>query len=167
MRPSKNLPLPHRIYPLPFSTTTILCDPPKIYPFLPEYTSLFTKFMRVTLPEYTPSLRIYPPFNNFMRPSQDLPLPPRIYPHFQQLFYYSTLPESIPPSQNIPPFNNCIRHSPETTLPSENTPLFFDNYMPPPSLPLEIYPSSPFYNIPRIYPSVTEYAPFSRNYMQL
>ena len=36
-----------------------------------------------------------------MRPSENLHLPPRIYPPFQQL--YATLPQSTPLSQNIPP----------------------------------------------------------------
>ena len=43
----------------------------------------------------------------------------------------------MPASQNIPPFQQLYATLPETTLPSENTPLFFDNYMhppPPPSL---------------------------------
>ena len=40
----------------------MLCDPPRIYPSLPEYT---------------------PFFKNYMRPSHNLPLPPRIYHHFQ------------------------------------------------------------------------------------
>ena len=98
MRPSRNLPLPPRIYPPfqqlyatlpestppsqnithfqcqlyatlpqstppsqnipPFSTTT--CDPPGIYSFLPEYTPIFNNY-------------------KIMRPSQNLPLPPRIF----------------------------------------------------------------------------------------
>ena len=72
------------IYPsLPGSTPPplLLCDvysAPRIYPSLLEYTPLF---------------------NKYMRPSQNIPLPPRIYPPFQQL--YATLPESAPPSQNI------------------------------------------------------------------
>ena len=49
--PSQNIP--------PFSTT--ICDPPRIYPSLPEYTTIF---------------------NNYLWSSQNLPLPPRIYPHF-------------------------------------------------------------------------------------
>ena len=145
MRPSQNLPLPPRIYPtfqqlyaihpestppsqnIPhFSTTMILCDPPRIYPSLPEYTPLFNNYMRhsqnfPSLPEYTlpfnnyatlpeststsqniphfsttiilcdppriyPFLPEYTPLcNNYMRPSHNLPLPPRIYPTFQQL----------------------------------------------------------------------------------
>ena len=89
MRPSKNIPPPFstticdppRFYPslpecTPFSMSTI-CDPPTIYPSLPEYTTLF---------------------NNYMRPSQNLLIPPRIYPHFQQLQDYATPPESAPPS---------------------------------------------------------------------
>ena len=55
-----------------------------------------------------------------MRPSQNLPLPPRIYPPFQQL--YATLPESTPPSQDIP------------------TPFLVNIYNPP-----RIYPSLPEY----------------------
>ena len=41
-----------------------------------------------------------------MRHSQNLPLPLRIYPSFQQL--YATLPESTPASQNIPAFSTTI-----------------------------------------------------------
>ena len=78
--PSQNTPL--------FSTT--ICDPPRIYPSLPEYTPLFNNY-------------------NIMRPSQNLPLPPRIYPPFQQL--YATLPESTPPSQNIPETRLFNKHS--------------------------------------------------------
>ena len=101
MRPSQNLPPPSQNIP-PFSTT--ICDPPRIYPFLPEYTpfsmsticdpptiypslSEYTPFSTTicdppriysSLPEYTPI------FNNYkiMRPSQNLPLPPRIFFQF-------------------------------------------------------------------------------------
>ena len=38
-----------------------------------------------------------------VRSSQNLPLPPRIYPSFEHL--YATLPESTPHSQNLPPFS--------------------------------------------------------------
>ena len=62
-----------------------MCDPPRIYP---------------SLTEYTPLLNIY------MRPSQNLSLPYRIYPPFEHL--YATLPESNPPSQNTPPFLTTI-----------------------------------------------------------
>ena len=79
-----------------------------------------------------------------MRPSQNLPLPPRIYPPFQQR--YATLPESTPPSKNMHPFltNAHVRPSqnlplppriylpfqqlyatlPESTPPSQNIPPF-------------------------------------------
>ena len=51
-----------------------------------------------------PSLLEYTPFltNLYVRSSQNIPLPTRIYPFFQQL--YATLPEFTPPSQNIPLF---------------------------------------------------------------
>ena len=84
--PSQNIPSfstticdPPRIYPslpeyTPFSTTIILCDPPRIYTSLPDYTLLFNNYMR-------PSQNILPFSTNlYVRPSQNLPLPPRIYP---------------------------------------------------------------------------------------
>ena len=98
MRPSQNLPPPSKNIP-PFSTT--ICDPPRVYPSLPECTpfSMSTIYDPPTiypsLPEYTPFAiticdppRIYsslpeytPTFNNYkiMRPAQNLPLPPRIF----------------------------------------------------------------------------------------
>ena len=122
MRPSQNPPLPPRIYPhfqqiyatLPESTPPSQNIPPpflvtifdyhRIYPSLPEYTPLFYTYVRPSQNLPLPP-RIYPlPFYflaTIMRPSQNLPLPPRIYPPFQQL--YATLLESTPPSQNIPP----------------------------------------------------------------
>ena len=102
-----NLPIPPSQDIPPFSTTT--CDTPRIYPYLPEYTALFNNYMY-----------------NIMRRSQNLPVSPKIYPSFQQL--YATLLESTPPSRNIPP-------------PPLSTTICY---------------------IPRIYSSVTEYAPFSR-----
>ena len=53
-----------------------------------------------------------------MRPSHNLPLPPRIYPPFQQL--YATLPESThPPPEYTPIFNNykIMRPSQNLLLP--------------------------------------------------
>ena len=121
------------------------------------------------------SHRIYPPFNNYMRYSQNVPISeltpppfptticyiPRIYPSvteyspFLELHVYVKdllcLCESIyymRPSQNIQ------RFQPIYAIYSQNLPL-----------PLEIYPfpvSTTICYIPRIYPSVTEYAPFSR-----
>ena len=123
-----------------------MCDPPRIYPSLPEYTPLPTTVGLCDPPRIYPSLPEYTLiFNNYfiMRRSQNLSLPFRMYPP--------------------PPFNNCIRHSQKLPFPQRIHPRFLTkvNYMPPP-LPLRIYSSSPFYNIPRIYPSFTEYAPFSK-----
>ena len=159
MRPSQNLPLPSRLYPLfqqlystlpestppsqnilPFSTTIILCDRPRIYPSPPEYTPRFSNyyimrpFRNLPLPP-----RVYLLFNkyNIMRPSQNVPLPPKIYPLFQQLYIYNLpriypfLPEYTPFSttrilccQNLSlppriylPFNHYMRHSQNLPLP--------------------------------------------------
>ena len=86
MRPSQNVPLPPRIYPLkknvygrPFQNVTL---PPRIYPSLLEYT-----FLSIT-----------------MRHSQNLPLPLRIYPSPIFLQLYAIFQESSPQSLNIPPF---------------------------------------------------------------
>ena len=175
MQPSQNLLLPPRIYP-PFLTTIILCDPPRIYPSLSKFTPLFNKFIFATLPEYTPPSQNTPPFNNYMRPSQILPpppppqnipplvnnynimRPPRIYPSSQNIPPFSTTiilcdrPRIYPSLPERPPFQQLYATIPKSTPPSESTPLFLYNYMPLP-LPLRIYPSAPFYNIPRIYPS--------------
>ena len=124
-------------------------------------------------------------FNNYMPPSQNLPLPPRIYPPFQQL--NATLSESTPPSKNIPPFSTTIilcdplrihpslpeyppfqqlyATLPESTPPSQNMPPLFNNSMQHSHnlpLPLRIYPPFPQLHIilcspPRIYPSLPEY----------
>ena len=60
--------------------------------------------------------RIYPPLNIYMRPSHNLPLSSRIYPPFLQLC--ATLPESTPPSQSISPFRHqSIWDSPRITPP--------------------------------------------------
>ena len=142
--PSQNIP--------PFSTTIILCDHPRIHPPLPEYTPLFNKFICATLPESTPPSQNIPPNQTTMRPSQNLPLPLRIYPLFQQIHMcdppriYPSLPGNTPifnnyfimrPSQNLPPpppriyplLNNCMR-------PLQNLPLR------PPSPPQNIPPFS-------------------------
>ena len=104
--PSLNIP--------PFSTT--LCDPPRIYPSLSEYTPFSTYVyvrpsQNISLPpsQNTPPFsttkcdlpRIYPTFNsyNIMRCSQNLPLPPfsttiynppRIYPSLPEYTHFST-----------------------------------------------------------------------------
>ena len=129
MRPSQNLPLPPRIYPTfqqlyatlpestppsqnipPFSTT--VCDPPRIYPSLPAYTPIFNNYFimrrsqNLSLPP-----RIYPPFNNCMRHSQKLSFPQRIHPTFLTTIFlvsflqlYMISQESTPQSLNVPPF---------------------------------------------------------------
>ena len=130
--PSQNLPLPPRIYP-PFQQLFVtlsestppsqnihppflvtICDPPKIYPSLPEYTPICNTYM--------------PPFQNL--------------PHFQQL--YATLPESNPSSQKIPPaflVTMCDLPSIYPSLP-EYTALFNTYMRPSHNLPLRprIYP---------------------------
>ena len=164
-RPSQNIPpfqqqcygtLP-RLFPsfaeyTPFSTNILLCDAPRIYPSLPEYSSSF---------------------NNYVRHSQNLPLPPRIYPLFQQL--YATLSESTPPFQNIPPFSTNLYLRPSKNLPllPRIYPFFQQIYIcdPPriyPSLPE--YTPTPFQQIafcdpPRIYASLPEYTPLFNKFI--
>ena len=169
---SHNLPLPPRIYPPLFN----VYDPPRIYPSRQEYTLLFNKFICAILPEsnplpeYTPfsaticdpprinpSLSEYmyiPLFNNYVRPSQNLPLPPRIIPTFSTTVWN--------PPRNLPPFstNSYMRHSQTRPLPPIMHPPLFNNYiyvtlpestLPSQSisLPLRIYTSSFFYNYMR------------------
>ena len=110
-----------------------------------------------------------------MRPSQNLPLPPRLYPPFQQL--YVTLPESTSHSQNIPSVSTTICDPPRIH-PSQNIPPPFSTTIilcdPPriyPSPPQNI-PPPPFKliymcNPPRIYPSLPEYTPLFNKYMRL
>ena len=125
-----------------------------------------------------------------MRPSQNILLPPRIYPPFQQL--YATLPESTPPSQNIGPtllFNNYMRPSqnlplppriyppfqqlyatlPESTPPSQNIPHFQCQLyatLPQSTPPSQNIPpfSTTICDPPRIYSSLPEYTPIFNNY---
>ena len=164
-----------------------MCDPPRIYPSLPEYTSLF---------------------NKNMRRSQNLPLLPRIYPIFQQMHMcypprnYPSLPDYTPFSTTVcdhprnypslpdctPLFNNCMRPFQNLPLPPryipppliiqficatlpEYTPLFEQLYA---TLPESIPPSQNIPHFPTIIirPSIPQYfsAPgasgrFSHNYM--
>ena len=167
-----------------------MCDPPRIYPSLPEYTPF--------------SINLY------VRPSQNLPLPPRIYPPFQQMYMcdppriYPSLSEYTPlfnnyvrPSQNLPlpPFNNynIMRSYQDLPLPLRIT-LLFNQFMcailPGSTSPSQnIHPFSKFicatlpestppsHNIPpfqkmymcdplRIYPSLPEYNSIFNNYMR-
>ena len=106
-----------------FSTTIILCDPPRIYPSIPEYTP--------------------PPFKNYTTLPEST-LPPRIYPPplFQEVLYYATLSEYTPPSQNIPTFSTIFFVRPSQNLPLSPRippPLLTAIFVPPPS----IYPSLP------------------------
>ena len=128
---------PPRIYSPPSQNqppvSTTICDTPRIYPSFPKYTPLFNKCICAILPEPTPLSqnkppfsttvcdppRIYPslpeytpppPFNryNIMRPTQNLHLPPRIYPPFQ-LIYMCDHPRIYPVSPRIyPHFNNYV-----------------------------------------------------------
>ena len=129
MRPSQNLPLPPRIYP-PFQSIYV-CDNNYMRPShpspqnIPVFQQLYATFPKSTPPSQNIGL---PPFsiNVYVRPSQNLSLPPRIYPPFQQL--YATLPESTPPFQNISPFQQMyVRPSQNLPLPPRIYPLF-NNY---------------------------------------
>ena len=118
----------------PLSTAIILCDAPRIYPSLPEYTSPFQQLF-ITLSESTP-------------PSQNIPT-------FQQLYYYTTLPESIPPSISPriypPPLSTTICDTHRNYPSLREYPPFLDNYMPP-SLSEYIPPhlSTTICDIPRV-----------------
>ena len=97
----------------------IMCDPPRIYLSLPEYTPLF---------------------NNYMRPSQNIPFPLRIYPPFQHMYMCDPprIYPSLPPSQKTPPFQQLNATFPEST-PLSTAIILCD--------------------APRIYPSLPEYTP--------
>ena len=140
MRRSQNLPLLPEYTPLfnkctcatlPKSTppsqtipsfSTTICNPPRIYPSLPEYTSILNSYMRPSQNLPLPT-RIYPLFHNYsiMRSSQNLSLPLRIYSPFQPIYMcdpsriYPCLPESTPPP---PVFKNY-----KILPPSQNLPL--------------------------------------------
>ena len=162
VRPSQNLPLSLRIY-APFQQM-YMCDTPKIYLSLLIYAPLFNKCICATLPESTPSL-----FTNYMRPSQNLPLPPRIYPPFQQMYMcdppriYASLsvytlfsttmcnPSRIYPSllEYTPPFSTTII----LCDPSRIDPSLLPGYTPPFSTTIILC------DPPRVYPSLSEYTP--------
>ena len=97
-----------------------MCDPARIYP--PPFQQLYA-----TLPESTPSSQNTPPLSfqqQIMRPSQNLPLPPRIFfsagkcifRHIIVQEHYKTIPEVIRIyviAQNIAAINkkSFSRHS--------------------------------------------------------
>ena len=182
MRPSQNLPLPSRIYP-PFQQIA-MCDPPRIYPTLPEYTPppLFNELIFATLPESTHPPRIYPLFNKCICATHPASTPPfQNLPHFSTTMcdppgIYPCLPECTPlltTKCDLPRIHPSLL---------EYTPTFFNNYIII-TLPESTLPSqniSPFLTIilscdaPRIYPSLPEYTPISttkcdtpRNYPSL
>ena len=165
MRPSQNPPLPARIrppfqqlnatfpesIPPPLSTTIILCNAPRIYTFLSEYTPpppppthTFSTF--IYDPPWIYSSVLYPLFNNYIiiRRFQNISLPPIIYPPPSATI--CDTPRNYPSFRENPPFLTTI------------FPPFLPEYIP-------IHLSTTICNIPRIDPSVTEYAPFSRHYM--
>ena len=149
MRPSHNLPLPHRIYHL------ILCDPPRFYPALPEYTPFSTTIILCDPPRIYPPSQKLPPFQQIYMGD-----PPVIYP---------SLPESTPLSTTICDSSRIYPSLPEYNPFSTN--LYgrpFQNLPFPP----RIYPSPLFNNCmrtsfqnlplpPRIYP------PFQQLYATL
>ena len=124
--PSQNIP--------PFSTN--ICDLPRIYSFLPEYTPFSTIIcdpprIYPSLPEYRP----YPPFQQLYAtlpestpPSQNIPLqtirdPPRIYPSLPEYTPFSMSAICDPP-RIYPPFQQLYATLPESTHPSQNIPPF-------------------------------------------
>ena len=103
----------------------------RIYHSLPGSTPpLYYDYVKcIRLPESTPPSQNNPPlFNNYMRPSQNIPLSPRIYPPpFQQL--YATLSESTLPSQNLFNNYNIMRPSQNLPLSPKIPPPLFNNSM--------------------------------------
>ena len=136
-----------RIY-TPLLQQIYICDPPRIYS--PSQNITPSQQLYATLPESTPpSPRIYLTFqqmysceniphfstNVFVRPSQNLPLPPRIYP--QNILEYT--PNRI--YQNIPPTTICDPPRIHPSL-SKYAPFLITTCM---------------CDTPKIYPSLPEY----------
>ena len=125
------------IHPPPFKHFRSICDPPRFYPSLPEYTRLLYK---ATLLEstHTPLLTtmcntpmIYPSLAEYTPlPFKRLCHPPRIYTSFSEytpppLNRYATLQESTPSSQNrYHFFGNYMLHSHNLPIPSGIYPPF-------------------------------------------
>ena len=145
-----------------------MCDLPKIYPSLPEYTPLSTNlYMRLSQNLPLP-FRIYPLFNKFICAilPEFIPLPPRKYPFFNK-FICKALPESTPP------FNNYMRHSQNVPLPPKIYPPFqqlqvllaqFSRYVHKSGLKPDSFHFQQIYmyDPPRIYPFLREHAPFQQ-----
>ena len=114
-----------RIYPP--SQQIYICDPPRIYPSLPEYT---TPYSTTIILCDAPGIYPPPPKKNippFLTTIYDTPRiysgvdSSRFYSPFQQI-YMCGPPRIFPslPEYTIPLFNNYMRHSPESTTPSQN-----------------------------------------------
>ena len=123
------------------------------------------------LPESTSPPRIYThPFKNYVRHSQNLALPPRIY-HPPLLFNnYDIMRRSqnlpLPPRIYLPLFNNYMRHSHNLPLHPRYTPLF-NNCMRPsqnPSIPPSENLPPPFNKC--ICTTLPEYLSLFKNYMR-
>ena len=121
---------------LPFSTT--VCDPPRIYPSVPEYTPFSTIITLCFHPRIYPSLPEYTPL-----PFQPIYMydPPRIYIPFLTTIYHGPRIYLPPPSQNIPLFSTTICDPPRISPPSQNIRPFSKTICDPP----RICPSLPEY----------------------
>ena len=119
-----------------------------------------------TLPESTPPSQNILPFstNLYVLPSQNLPLPPRIYP-FLTTVYPTRRSQNLPPPlpgytpfkqlllcdppriypslPEYPPFSRTIYELPESTPPTQDIPPLLNNYnyatLPESTLPTRIY----------------------------
>ena len=135
-----------------------MCDPPRIYPSLSDYTLFFNNYMRPSQKLPLPP-RIYsPPFNNYMRPSQNLPLPPWNIPPFSTTTIlcdppriYPSLPEYTPLFNNY----NIMRRSQNLPLLPRIYPTFQQMHM---CDPPRLYP--PFQQLYATLPGST---PSSQN----
>ena len=140
----------------------------RIYPCLPEYTP-FATFVYVRPSQNLPLLpRIYPPFNNYMRPSDNLPLLPIIYPLFNN---YIRSSQNLPLLPRIyPPFQQIYATLPGSTPPSQNIPPFSTSICDPPIIYRYLPEYTPSFSVticdpPKIYPSLPEYTPLFNTYM--
>ena len=129
MRPSQNIPLHPRIYPL----LNFYMRPSQNIPLPPRTYLLFHYYMRPSQNLHLPP-SIYPLLNIYIRPSQNIPLPPTIYsppPPFRDYVRCLRIPESTPSSHNLPfhpriypLFHNYIRHSHNLPFLPEYTPFY-------------------------------------------
>ena len=146
-----------------------MCDPPRIYPSLPEYTPPFQRIDTCDPSRIYSSSQNIPPFQQMHMCD-----PPSIYPSLPESTPFSTI--MCDPPRIYPCLPECTpllttKCDLSRIYPSllEYTPTFFNNYIII-TLPESTLPSqniSPFSTIilscdaPRIYPSLTEYTPVS------